>query len=148
MRDELGICPPLCVSVLMGPVRKALLSHFRDEEMEAQIYLHKLSPNGIAELYFYFASPAGLALSVSPSFMNLHYWLLTGVAWQNSIWVVITHWPSTAVHRTWEKVPFQPPGTEALLALMTLNISRYPSQLMLVSSSSLSSSNLSEERIS
>lgn len=94
----------------MGTVLKALLSHFRDKEMEAQRDLHKLSPNGIAELYFYFAFPAGLAPSVPPSFMSVHHWLLTscqgetGVAWQGSIWVVITHWPSTPVHRTWEKV--------------------------------------------
>lgn len=81
----------------MCTVRKALLSHFRDEEMEAQRDLHKLSLNGVAELYFYFAFTDGLVPSVSPSFMNLHYWLLTscqgetGVAWQDSIRVVITH---------------------------------------------------------
>lgn len=97
MRYELDIRYRLCVSVVMGTVLKALLSHFRDKEMEAQRDLHKLSPNGIAELYFYFAFPAGLAPSVPPSFMSLHHWLLTscqgetGVAWQGSIWVVITH---------------------------------------------------------
>lgn len=144
MRYELDICPRLCVSVVMGTVLKALLSHFRDEEMEVQRDLHKLSLCGIAGLYFYFAFPADLAPSVSPSFMNLHHWLLTscqgetGVAWQGSIRVVITHWPSTPVHRTWEKVPFQPPGTEALSALTTPNFSQFSSQLILVPFSSLS----------
>lgn len=75
----------------MGTVLKALLSHFRDEEMEAQRDLHKLSPHGRAGLYFYFAFPADLAPNVPPSFMNLRHWLLTscqgetGVVWQGSI---------------------------------------------------------------
>lgn len=91
MRYELDICPRLCVSVVMGTVLKALLSHFRDEEMEAQRDLHKLSPHGRAGLYFYFAFPADLAPNVPPSFMNLRHWLLTscqgetGVVWQGSI---------------------------------------------------------------